>query len=136
MDQNVTSEYSDTQPSIGLCRTGEAHTDDCVDGCVCVCQHQGSRWARPRARLSALCQALFISSRASPQRFCTSGSSSSRWGRSTCVRRQQATRLSTQRKRQAVCLLKRSAKNKKLFKKNIKEILFVFAFFLKSIVSV
>lgn len=49
-----------------------------------VLQHHGSRWARPRARLSARCQALFISSRASPQRFCTGASNTSLWRRSTC----------------------------------------------------
>lgn len=53
--------------------------------CVCVCQHQGSRWALPRARLSARCQALLIRARASLQRFCTDGSDTSLWGRSTCV---------------------------------------------------
>lgn len=52
---------------------------------MCVYQHQGSRWALPLARLSALCQALFISARASLQRFCKDESNTSLWGRSTCV---------------------------------------------------
>lgn len=64
-----------------------ANTRKCIDIHVRVCQHHGSRWALPRARLSALCQALFISSSASPQRFCTNGSETSLWGSSTCVRR-------------------------------------------------
>lgn len=54
-----------------------ANTRKCIDIHVRVCQHHGSRWALPRARLSALCQALFISSSASPQRFCTNGSETS-----------------------------------------------------------
>lgn len=55
------------------------------ESCARVHQHQGSRWALPRAKLSALCQALFIRERASPQRFCTAGSAMSLWGRSTCA---------------------------------------------------
>lgn len=47
-------------------------------------QHHGSRWALPLARLSALCQALFIRPRASLQRFCTDRSDTTLWGRSTC----------------------------------------------------
>lgn len=64
-------------PILSNYQTLAANTRKCVDIHVRVCQHHGSRWALPRARLSALCQALFISSSASPQRFCTNGSETS-----------------------------------------------------------
>lgn len=48
-----------------------------------VRQHQGSRWALPRARLSARCQTLLISARASLQRFCREASDTSLCGRLT-----------------------------------------------------
>lgn len=57
---------------------------DCTCKCGDVCQHQGSRWALPRARLSALCQALLMSASASLQRFWRDESNTSLCGRSIC----------------------------------------------------
>lgn len=57
---------------------------DCTCKCGDGCQHQGSLWALPRARLSALCQALLMRASASLQRFWRDESNTSLCGRSTC----------------------------------------------------
>lgn len=57
---------------------------DWTCNCGDVRQHQGSLWALPRARLSALCQALLMRARASLQRFWRDESNTSLCGRSTC----------------------------------------------------